>query len=69
MTVSFTNPALGDGQLDRVEMHSERGPESVRTIVKLIAAHDLVHRAQIARILGGAGSRASCIAPQASYAR
>lgn len=34
----------------RAGMHNERGPESVWHIVKLLAAHDLVHRNQIARI-------------------
>lgn len=32
-------------------VHPERGPESVRTTARLIAAHDLVHRRQIDRIL------------------
>ena len=43
--------ALSDEELDRVGMHSERGPESVRKSRALVAAHDLLHRAQIARIL------------------
>ena len=33
-------------------MHSERGPESVETIVRMFAGHDLNHFAQIERILG-----------------
>jgi uncharacterized damage-inducible protein DinB len=37
-------------ELKRAGMHEERGPESVEHIVKLLAAHDLVHRAQIERI-------------------
>lgn len=41
---------LTPGELDRVGVHSERGAESVRHTVSLIAAHDLVHRAQLARI-------------------
>lgn len=41
---------LGDEELDRFGMHAERGAESVRFLTRLIAAHDLVHRAQIARI-------------------
>ncbi len=41
---------LSDAELDRYGMHSERGPESVRRIVSLIAAHDLVHRRQLQRI-------------------
>lgn len=42
--------SLSEAEWDRAGLHSERGPESVRQIAKLIAAHDLVHRAQIARI-------------------
>ena len=42
--------ALGAEELDRTGMHSERGPETVRRGRELVAAHDLVHRAQIARI-------------------
>jgi len=42
--------SLSDEEWDRAGLHAERGPESVRQIAKLIAGHDLVHRAQIARI-------------------
>jgi hypothetical protein len=42
--------SLSDSQLERAGLHAERGPESVRQILKLLAAHDLVHRAQIDRI-------------------
>ncbi len=42
--------ALSDEELDQWGMHSERGQESVRHILKLLAAHDLVHLNQIARI-------------------
>lgn len=42
---------LSDKQLDRWGMHNERGQESVQHIVKLLAAHDLVHLNQIKRIL------------------
>jgi hypothetical protein len=38
-------------QLERVGLHSERGPESVGHILRLMGAHDLVHRRQIDRIL------------------
>ena len=41
---------LPEAELDRVGLHSERGEESVRRGLKLIAAHDLVHQAQIERI-------------------
>ncbi len=42
--------SLGERELDRFGIHSERGPESVRQIVRLIGGHDLVHRRQLARI-------------------
>lgn len=41
---------LSDEEMDREGVHGDRGPESVRHIVRLIAAHDLVHRRQIQRI-------------------
>jgi hypothetical protein len=42
---------LSPSQLERVGQHSERGPESAAHLIKLMAAHDLVHRRQIDRIL------------------
>jgi hypothetical protein len=42
---------LTASQLDRAGLHSERGPETVRHLLRLMAAHDLVHRRQIDRIL------------------
>jgi DinB superfamily len=42
---------LSPAQLKREGMHTERGPESVAQLIRLIAAHDLVHRRQIDRIL------------------
>jgi hypothetical protein len=42
---------LPPSQLDRAGLHSERGPETVRHLLRLMAAHDLVHRRQIDRIL------------------
>jgi hypothetical protein len=42
-------------QLERVGLHSERGPESAGHIIRLMAAHDLVHRRQIDRILHAIG--------------
>lgn len=47
-----------DGDLDRVGSHVERGEESLRYMVRLYAGHDLVHLAQIRRILGGHTSTA-----------
>ena len=38
-------------QLERVGLHAERGPESVDHLLRLLGAHDLVHRRQIDRIL------------------
>lgn len=37
-------------ELARTGLHSERGPESVEHITKLLAAHDLIHLRQIERI-------------------
>jgi len=45
---------LGPAELERVGMHSERGPESLGHLMKLMAAHDLVHRRQIERVLAAA---------------
>jgi hypothetical protein len=42
-------------QLERVGLHSERGLESVGFLLRLMGAHDLVHRRQIDRILSSAG--------------
>jgi hypothetical protein len=44
---------LSPQQLERVGLHSERGPESAAHLLKLMAAHDLVHRRQIERIHAG----------------
>ena len=42
---------LSPADWERVGLHSERGPESVGHLTKLMGAHDLVHRRQIDRIL------------------
>lgn len=42
---------LTEEEIDRYGEHDERGRESVRHMVSLIGAHDLLHRAQITRIL------------------
>jgi hypothetical protein len=42
---------LGPVEWARVGVHSERGPESLGHLIKLMGAHDLVHRRQIARVL------------------
>jgi len=42
---------LSPSQLERVGLHSERGSESVGFLLRLMGAHDLVHRRQIDRIL------------------
>ena len=49
---------LTPAQLERVGLHSERGPESAGQTIGLMAAHDLVHRRQIDRIFDAAGVRA-----------
>jgi uncharacterized damage-inducible protein DinB len=41
---------LTDEEWEREGIHTERGPESVRHTIRLGAGHDLVHRAQLARI-------------------
>jgi hypothetical protein len=41
-------------QRDRVGLHSERGPESVDLLIRLMGAHDLVHRRQLDRVLSAA---------------
>jgi hypothetical protein len=43
-------------ELARTGLHSERGEESVAHIARLLAAHDLVHLRQIARIRGATGA-------------
>jgi hypothetical protein len=47
---------LNPPELERVGLHSERGPESLGHLMKLMAAHDLVHRRQIERVLAAAGA-------------
>ena len=32
------------------KLHNERGPESVRKMIRMIAGHDLLHRNQIKRM-------------------
>jgi len=41
---------LGDTELNRSGEHDERGEESVRHIIRMVAGHDLLHRSQIERI-------------------
>ena len=42
---------VGPAELARVGLHSERGEESFGLMLRMMAAHDLVHRRQIERIL------------------
>jgi len=42
--------ALSDEQMERYGLHNERGPESVRKMMRMTAGHDLLHRHQIKRI-------------------
>jgi hypothetical protein len=43
--------SLEPAQWKRAGLHSERGLESVEQMVRMMGAHDLVHRRQIERIL------------------
>jgi hypothetical protein len=45
---------LTSSQLGRIGVHAERGPETVGHLLRLMGAHDLVHRRQIDRILSAA---------------
>ena len=53
-TVAFLRALTAD-QWERVGVHGERGPESVRRIAALLAAHDLGHERQIARVRRAVG--------------
>ena len=53
---SFVLTRLSPAELQRVGLHSERGPESAGFLLRLMAGHDLVHRRQIDRILAATGS-------------
>jgi len=46
---------LGPAERARIGLHSERGEESMDLMLRLMAAHDLVHRRQIERVLGTVG--------------
>ena len=48
---------LSPSQLERVGLHAERGPESAGFLLRLMGAHDLVHRRQIDRILSAVAGR------------
>lgn len=45
---------LTEAEWERVGVHGDRGMESLRTMARIIAGHDLAHRDQVARILNGA---------------
>jgi DinB family protein len=47
--------SLTPAQRDRVGLHSERGLESLDLLIRIMGAHDLVHRRQIDRVLAAAG--------------
>ena len=49
--------ALSPSQLERVGLHTERGPESAGFLLRLMGGHDLVHRRQIDRILSTVSAR------------
>jgi hypothetical protein len=48
---------LSPVELQRVGQHSERGPESLGHISRMMAGHDLVHRRQLERILAAVEGR------------
>lgn len=50
--------SLGPADRARVGHHSERGPESIDLLIRLMGGHDLVHRRQIDRVLAAAGAPA-----------
>jgi hypothetical protein len=50
--------SLTPAQLARVGIHTERGPESLDLLIRLMGGHDLVHRRQIERVLAAAGAPA-----------
>ena len=45
--------SLSAAQWEQYGMHSERGKETVAHTVKMLAGHDLNHRSQLTKILGG----------------
>jgi hypothetical protein len=45
--------SLDQVAMDRAGIHAERGSESVGRLIRLLAAHDLVHARQVRRILAG----------------
>ena len=47
---------LPEGALERDAQHPERGVESLGTLLKIVAAHDLVHLDQIRRIRAAIGA-------------
>jgi hypothetical protein len=49
---------LSPRELERVGIHSERGPESAGFLLRLMAGHDLVHRRQVDRIVAAVSSAA-----------
>lgn len=48
--------ALTPTQRERVGLHSERGPESLHLLIRLVGGHDLAHRRQIDRVLAAGGA-------------
>lgn len=41
---------LSEAEMERYGIHSERGPESIRKILRMLAGHDILHLNQIRRI-------------------
>lgn len=49
--------SLAPAELDRVGLHEERGEETVRHILRMLAGHDLAHVRQVGRIRTVVGGR------------
>jgi hypothetical protein len=47
--------SLSPAQLERIGLHSERGPESAMKMIKMMGGHDILHRNQIKRIKRAVG--------------
>lgn len=54
---------LDDAELERTAYHPERGSESLRTVIELVAGHDGVHLDQIRRIREAVSAAADVPAP------
>ncbi|MDQ6747124.1 MAG: DinB family protein [Candidatus Dormibacteraeota bacterium] len=53
LTVSLYR-GLSEGNRDRVGIHAERGPESLRTVYRMLAGHDIFHLNQVRETVANA---------------